>query len=87
MFHNLLTKLVSHPQDLGLLFNIYPHTAHAKTRHGDRIIKLFKDIFDTIALVGDIPEDAGDELVNNVEEFFYYNTVNKKFLLDVGPGC
>ena len=51
-------------QDLGLLFNIYPHTVHTKTRHGDRIIKLFKEIFDTIALVGDIPEDAGDELVS-----------------------
>ncbi|XP_063688653.1 ral GTPase-activating protein subunit beta-like isoform X4 [Bolinopsis microptera] len=48
--------------DLGLLFNIYPHTAHAETRHGDRIIILFKSIFDTIALVGDIPKDAGDAL-------------------------
>ena len=54
-------------QDLGLLFNIYPHTVHSKTRHGDRIIKLFKEIFDTIALVGDIPEDAGDELVQIID--------------------
>ena len=59
----LLLKLFF-PQDLGLLFNIYPHTAHAETRHGDRIIILFKSIFDTLALVGDIPKDAGDALVN-----------------------
>ena len=65
LLHNVMLLFHNSFQDLGLLFNIYPHTVHSKTRHGDRIIKLFKEIFDTIALVGDIPEDAGDELVCN----------------------
>ena len=46
-----------HFQDLALLFNIHPHTLQKK-ESGQKIEDLFAKVFDTIAMIGDIPKDA-----------------------------